>query len=240
MNIVQAVWEKRNLNVDCCEITVASDDSVEEMAAGVSQHETEYTVLRLPTNRMDLLTNAQDMGYRFIETATQCYHTGQAFNLNPIQQRIVDRITWRPMDNAGLAKMHAEIRKGMFSTDRVSIDPKFSFELSNERYIFWISDEVARGGRIYEVNYKDRSVGFFTLRRKDEEVEIAFLSGVYEEFRTSGFGFCCHYCEVTEGVQPGASRVETIYSSNNRGAAAVHLSMGHVLMNQHHILIKHL
>ena len=92
---------------------------------------------------------------------------------------------------------------------------------------------------MYKVLYDDRELGFFTLRRQSEDVDFAFLSGVYAAFRTSGIGFSCHYSEVVAGLQSGAKRVMTSYSTNNRGAAAVHLSMGHVLHEQWYVLVKH-
>ena len=239
MKVIDAVWEKRNLGVDCRDITVEPEDSADAMARVLRDHETLYTVVRLPVGRMDLLFRAQELGYRFIETMTYCCHSGATFNLNAIQQRIVDRISWQPMDGAGQAAMFAEIRQGMFSTDRVSLDPQFSGELANQRYVYWIQDELARGGRVYKILYADRDLGFFTLKRQSDDVEFAFLSGTYAAFRTSGLGFSCHYCEVVEGLRSGAKRVMTSYSSNNRGAAAVHLSMGHVLHQQYYILVKH-
>jgi hypothetical protein len=181
----------------------------------------------------------QKLGYRFVETMTYCYHSGEAFNLNSIQQRIVDRISWRLMDDTGFEGLFERIGLGMFTQDRVSLDVQFRRDLANQRYIYWIQDELDRGGRVYQVRYGDRELGFFSLKRTGDAETFAFLSGVYAEFRNSGFGFCCHYCEVVEGIRSGARRVMTSYSSNNRGATAVHLSMGHVLHQQAYILVKH-
>lgn len=239
MKIVHATWERRNLGVDCREINVEPDDGVDGMAQALREHEAEYTVVRLPVARIDLLFRAQDLGYRFIETITYCYHAGGTFNLNPIQQRIVDRITWRPADDAGLADVFERIEQGMFSTDRVALDPQFGPKAAARRYVYWIQDELARGGRVYTIFYGERELGFFSLKRQGNGETFAFLSGTYAAFRNSGFGFACHYCEVVEGLRSGAKRVMTSYSSNNRGAAAVHLSIGHVLHQQCYLLVKH-
>lgn len=239
MKIVHATWELRNLGVDCKEITVESNDGLEEIKHVLQVHETEYTVLRLPVARTDLLFLAHDLGYRFIETMTYSYHMGEAFNLNSIQKRIVSRISWRQMDDAGMTEMFDRIERGMFTTDRVSLDPHFSRDLVLKRYVHWINDELAKGGRVFKMLYDERDLGFFTLRRQSEDVEFAFLNGIYDEFRTSGFGFACHYCEIVESFRSGAKRVFTAYSSNNRGAAAVHLGMGHVLHQQCYVFVKH-
>lgn len=238
MKVVHATWEQRNLGVDCNEIVIEASDTAETVTK-LLQHETEYTVVKLPVGRTDLLFKIQEMGYRYIETLTHCYHLGTSFNLTPIQQRVVDRTRYEPMDAAGHERMFSEIMNGMFSADRISLDPAFSREQANRRYVYWIKDEFSRGGKAFRVLYDDRELGFFTLRRKNEDTQIAFLSGTYAAFRNSGFGFCCHYSEVVEGIRTGAKRVATSYSSNNRGAAAVHLSMGHVLDEQWYVCVKH-
>jgi hypothetical protein len=239
MKVVHAIWEQRNLGVDCIEITVEQIDSSDDLLRVLTEQEADYIVVRCPVARMDLLLIAQQLGYRFSETMTYCYHNGEGFNLSSIQQRIVDRISWEPMKAKGFDLLFEQIGMGMFTQDRVSLDPRFSPALVRQRYTHWIRDEFARGGSVFQMSYSGREFGFFSLKPTGSGEVFAFLSGVYAEFRNSGFGFCCHYCEVVEAIRSGARRVMTSYSSNNRGATAVHLSMGHVLHQQVYILVKH-
>ena len=40
MKIVKATWEKRNIGVDCNEITIEADDTIETINKEISKHET--------------------------------------------------------------------------------------------------------------------------------------------------------------------------------------------------------
>lgn len=240
MKVVHASWEQRNLGVDCNEITVEPDDDAETVIDDIRAHETEYTVVKIPTGCTDILHRLQQVGYSFIEMLTKCHHSGESFNLNRIQQRIVDRITYSEMADTDLEFMFREISGGLFRADRISMDPYFNSELANRRYVYWIEDELARNAQVFKVVYNEKDVGFFTLKRMGSDLHFAFLGGVYREFSTSGFGFCSHYCQIVEGRRQGSKRVMTAYSSNNRGAAAIHMTFGHVLYQQHYVLIKHI
>jgi hypothetical protein len=239
MQIIKATWEKRNLGVDCNEIIIEADDSVEAISKEISKHETEYTVVKIPTGLDKLLLHLQKQGFLFIETITSCYHTGEQFNLNRIQQRIIDNVSYKRITNDDIELIFKEINNGLFQTDRVSLDQHFTLEQSNNRYIGWVKDELDRGAKAYTLTYNTKNVGFFTLKKQTEHEYFAFLSGIYSDFLSSGLGFCTHYFEVIEAKRQGAKHVNTVYSSNNRGATAIHLNMGHVLREQYYVLVKH-
>jgi hypothetical protein len=239
MKVVNAVWEKRNLGVDCNEITVEAKDMLPEIERDIVGYETEYTVVKVLAGRANVLLFLQQSGFVFIETLTICYHRGDAFGLNRVQQRIIEQVRYAEMQNIDVNFMFKQISKGLFTTDRVSLDPHFSVEQANQRYIYWLQDELHNGAKAYKLSFKGKDIGFFTLKRKTDIEYTAFLSAVYPDYFMSGLGLCPHYFEVTEGIALGAKHVMTSYSSNNRGATAIHLSMGHVLHRQYHVLIKH-
>ncbi|WP_156968078.1 hypothetical protein [Desulfobacter vibrioformis] len=239
MKIVNAVWEKRNLGVDCNEITISPDDSLETIKDEISKYETEYTVVKIPTGNIEALFLFQKLGYCFIETLTVCYHTGEDFNLNKIQKRILEKITYHKMNNDDIDHLFKEIKQGMFQTDRISMDPYFSTVQANQRYIYWINDELDRGSQLYKISYNCKDIGFFALKKLTDTEYFAFLSGNYLEYLSSGLGFCAFYCEVTEAKRQGAKRVVGSYSSNNRGTTAILLSIGHILRMQYYVFVKH-
>ena len=239
MKIVNATWEKRNIGVTCNEIMIEAGDALESIDREILAHEAEYTVVKVPTEQTETLFHLQKRGFVFIETMTTCYHTGESFNLNRIQRRIIDRVSYAEMNNNDIDFMFSEINKGMFQTDRIALDSYFTLEQSNNRYIYWIKDELDSGSKAYKLLYQGKDAGFFTLKKQSDTVYFAFLAGIYSDFINSGLGFCTHYYEVLEGKRLGARRVMTVFSSNNRGAVAIHLTMGHILHEQYYILIKH-
>lgn len=67
MEIVKAFWEKRNMGVDCVEITLASGDEPDSCKEKILAAETEYTVVKVPTACPELSFMVQDLGYKYIE-----------------------------------------------------------------------------------------------------------------------------------------------------------------------------
>lgn len=239
MKIVNAIWEKRNLGLYCNELTIETEDTVETIERDVPKYEKEYTVVKIPTGQVELVYSLQKLGFVFIETLTTCYHTGEHFNLNRIQQRILDQVKYIKMHSPDIDFLFNEIKRGIFTTDRISVDPYFTAEQANNRYVYWLKDELNKGSLVYKLTYGDKDIGFFTLKRTSASEFFAFLSGNYSEYLFSGFGFCAHYFEVTEAIRLGAKRVMTSFSSNNRGAASIHFSMGHILHKQYYVFVKH-
>lgn len=239
MNIVDAVWEQRNLGVVCKEVTVTADDELEEVSAVLATLDAEYSVVKIPVNDTPLLFRLQDQGFRFIEVVTVCFHDGVDIPLNRIQQRFLEKLRYSLMDNDDLEHLFSETARGLFSTDRVALDPFFSLEQANRRYNLWIKDELERGGRMFKIEYKDEQVGFFGLKPRGERDIFAFLGGVYPDYLSSGFGFATNYYEIVEGKKSGARRITSVFSTNNRGAAAIHMSMGYTLLEQQYVLVRH-
>lgn len=239
MKVINAVWEKRNLGVDCNEITIELADTVESISDLLREAETEYTVVKMPVASVDILLYLQTQGYQFIEAMTSCYHGPESANVNRIQKRLIDSLSYEIMNEDDLNYMFSEIKKGLFKTDRIALDPYFSIQQANNRYIGWIGDELEKGAMCYKLKYKEDAVGFFTFKQVNENTYFPFLGAVYEKYEKSGFGIALNYFEIEEGIRRGAKRIHSAFSTNNRGATGVHLSMGYVLQEQSYVLIKH-
>ena len=163
MKIVDAAWEKRNLGVSCYEINVEKEDSFSLLTDVLENYKADYMVVKLPAGMVKHSFFLQDHGFYFIETMTLCqYNLQRPINLSPLQQRMVSDFTYQEMKEEDLQELFEEIKKGMFHTDRVALDPFFTSEQSTNRYIGWIKDELQHQSSIYKVeNKKGQSVGFF-------------------------------------------------------------------------------
>ena len=80
MRVIDAYWEKRNLNKKVIEINCDIHDNLDELDKVIDNIDAEYSVIKIPSNRSDLLILSQNKGYIFIETsiALEC-------NLNEIK-----------------------------------------------------------------------------------------------------------------------------------------------------------
>ena len=239
LKLTHAEWEKRNMGVDCWEVLVEHDDTPEELREKAYIYETEYTVVKVPVGMMDICFHLQSAGYIFMETMTFCHREAELLTLGRIQQRIVDNVTYTEMDLADKKLLFDEIENGLFKDDRVSLDPYFTQKQANNRYIGWITDETNRGGQIYKLVYRNNDIGFFTFKVIDEKVCYPYIAGVYKNYQSFGFGFCMNYFEIKEALARNMRRINSAYSSNNRGASAIHLSMGYILNEQYYVFIKH-
>ena len=143
------------------------------------------------------------------------------------------------MDSTDTEKLINEIGLGIFGTDRISVDPRFGPKMANRRYSNWILDEIQKGALVHNVEVDGKRIGFFALKKLDESRYFLFLAGLYLTYQESGLGFCPHFRGIQEGINLGAKRVLLSYSSNNRGAAGLHMGMGHKLDEILHVFISH-
>jgi hypothetical protein len=239
MKITHATWELRNLGVDVYEVKVESSDTVKTLSKKSHLFESDYTVIKVPVAMTDVSFYLQAQGYLFIETITSCYHPGQLPVISILQKRMINSICCLKMNSKEYEYMASEIRGGMFRDDRVSLDPNFTEEQSNKRYLGWVSDELERKSQFYVLTYRDKSVGFFILRNKEPGVCFASLGGIYPSFQRYGFGFTLNYYQIYESIKHKVRKIESSFSSNNRGASSIHLLIGYILKEQYYVFVKH-
>ncbi len=239
MKIVDAVWEKRNIGVDCVEVTIESSDTLENCSNKLLDINAEYTVIKVPTIKLDFSMLLQSNGYTMIELMTTCYHKGVLPELPPIYNRMLKAVSCEVMNEEDKTMLFSKISSGMFDSDRISLDPNFSENQSNKRYIGWITDELERGSVLYKLIYKNNVCGFFNLMDKGNGHFHASIGGIYPGFQGAGMGVCMNYHEISEAIKSNAKRIHSAFSNNNRGAYAVHLLMSYVLNEQFYVFIKH-
>jgi hypothetical protein len=239
MKVLNAHWEKRNLGILCNEILIEDKDEIDEIKDKLGEFETEYTVVKVPTNKVEFLFFLQKEGYFFIELITHCFNKSELPVLTNVQQRLIDSMRCELMDFQDFEYLFSQIKNNLFIEDRISVDKRFTNEQSNNRYLGWLNDELENGVMFYKLIYKDNFIGFFTLQDKGNNIYFASLGGIFSDYQKFGFGFCMNYFEIIEGKKMNAKKIMTSYSSNNRAVSALHLSMGYHLDEQYYVFVKH-
>ena len=239
MKITHAIWEQRNLGIDCYEVEIEIQDTLDMLKKRASDYETEYTVIKVPIGMMEISLYLQSAGYTFMEVMTSCHSKGKLPALSRIQQRMVDSVSYEKMNDGDRERLFDEINGGMFQDDRVSLDPSFTQNQANNRYIGWATDERKGGSHFFKLIYKGETVGFFMLKNQGNDIYLSNLGGIYRGYERFGFGICMNYYTIYEGIKQNAKRIVTAFSSNNRGATAIHFSIGLILDQQFYIFIKH-
>lgn len=239
MKTVHAIWEQRNLGVDCYEVTVEPSDTIVGVTDVISKIEADYLVVKVPTEMPHITMYLQENGFSFIETLISCVNMAELPKLSNVQNRIADSLTYSEMTPVDLDELFGEIRNNMFENDRVSIDNAFTQEQANNRYVGWITDEINIGSKVYKMIYKDSVVGFFVLRKPDEKTLVAVLGGIYEKYRAYGFGFCMNYLQIAEGIKQNVNRIKTSFSTNNRASSSMHFALNYILESQFYVFVNH-
>ena len=216
MEIVDAVWEQRNLGVSCAEITIHDGDLLEHIESSLNNLNKEYLVVKVPTHMPKVNDLLQENGFRFIETTIDCVNLAEAPILDNVQKRVVDSLSYSEMHKDDFNQLFDEIKNNMFEDDRISVDQNFTQDQANNRYIGWINDEIDLGSKIYKICFKENIIGFFLLKKKENNSLVAVLGGIYKKYRSYGFGFSIDYLQILEGIKQKVSKIRTSFSTNNR------------------------
>ena len=86
LKVVDAFWEKRNLGVCCNEIEIEPGDETNFLKRELPLNEAEYTVVKVPSNKFDVMFLLQDLGYTYVESSINLVHDLKEIRLNPLQQ----------------------------------------------------------------------------------------------------------------------------------------------------------
>lgn len=240
MNIVHATWEKENLGIDSKEYILNENDTVDELLEIREELETvEYAVVKIPVARFDLSTALTQLGFTFIEGSLNLKLDLREFKSTKIQERINKDVSYVKMDGEDLNFLFSEIRNGLFKTDRIILDPKFTMEQSSKRYINWVSSELEKGCEIFKIIYKEKPFGFFSLKQINSNVYYPFLAGIYNEFINSGLGFLTIRKIIEEVSNRGGKQISTYVSSNNNPVLKTHIKLGFNIFSQNYVFVKH-
>lgn len=240
MKIVDAVWEKRNLGVTCCELCLEERDILQEIKdiyAGIN--EKQYMVVGIPSSRYDLVQFFQSQGYTFIEAAITLEHNLEEVNFSKKLMRICNKCTWEQMDDHDMSLLSNEIYKNIFKTDRIYIDPMFTKRQAAQRYDFWIKDLINSGNIPYKVMFGGETVGFFLNKEREENVYDGLLAATYSDFEGSGMGYCIQYAGIKSAIDRGAHKYIGHISANNPAVLKVLLSIGFYIKTIEYKFIKH-
>lgn len=241
MKIIDAVWEKRNLGV----ITKEIDLDISDTPADLEQlHELdfEYAVVRVPAGCIDLMFKLEDMGYRYIETMLNVQHDLRNIDatFNRITKRVADSITYTEMNEKELSELWKQLSQGIFTTDRISLDPAFAPGKSANRYIGWIGDEISCDSKAYICSLEGKQFGYFISKLYAEKVCYIVNIGLYKEYENSGIGVCLVNASIRQAIEAGAKIVVGgSISSNNIPAIKANLAAGYRIVSAQYIYIKH-
>jgi hypothetical protein len=137
-------------------------------------------------------------------------------------------VTWGPGQPSDLQYIFDQVERGLFSTDRYSLYPRFGKSVGGLRYVNWLKQELLAGGQINCISNSDGIIAFFSFREVDGKPFVA-LSGVMQESRVPGGGLLLHKAIADAADRMGATSITSSVSGNNLPVLRLLTSLGYRL-----------
>ncbi|MBP5260538.1 MAG: hypothetical protein J6Z43_00255 [Clostridiales bacterium] len=240
MIVTNAVWEKRNLGVETVEIVLEDNDRIEDIRSTLNLYcQSEYSVIKVPSFCFDAIREVQEHGYTFIESALSLSIKPSKMVVEPRFKSIVSNCSYHEMNDEERQYLEEQIHRGIFSTDRIYVDPAFTHDAAAQRYINWMHDLSERKNPIMNVMYGNDAVGFFVADKKPGNVYDGVLAGVYEPYLNTGMGYCVQWAGVDYARTNDAQKYLGHISLNNPGVLKLLLSLGYNVTRSYYVFIRH-
>ena len=244
MRTVHATWERENLGVDAYEIALSPTDTVEALAAEekrVAAAGAEYIVVKSPVDCPELLFGIPRLGFAFVETVYHVEVKRKEYHMPDTVARFDRGLSVRQRtEPKELARIDGLVRRGLFVSDRVSIDPVFGVAKGGARYANWLRSMVEGGGFLYEVLQGERPMGFFVICRKDADTVDPVLMGMYDAERDRGMGVLLHKKTLDTCFVHDCKRLTSTVVSNNSKVFRTYVNAGASITETLYTYVKHL
>lgn len=240
MKIIDAYWELRNLGITTQEVEIEPEDTLEEVKHALSLLTANYQVIKTPVSNLALYALLSSSGFSFAESMITVSHSVKELSCSPLIKRISDQIIFEEMNDNETEIMHAQIKNGMFQTDRVILDSHFTPSQAANRYILWMKDEKERGSVLYTYKYKGQPVGFVCMREIKPKVYYPVLGGVYDVEKNPSIGFAIVYRQLEMIKSLGGKQLVTNISSNNAAVVRAYSQLGYIFEDIKYVFVKHM
>ena len=240
MRVFVPEWDVRNLGVDCLECVVEPMDSVVDVSNRIMELvDCPYVTIRVPPVKIDLIKYFENKGFRLAEVSMNLFAQWDSLLYPKFLKRRIDLISWKDINDDELIDLKHEISKGMFLTDRFSLDPLFGVDVAARRYNNWIDDMVKQGHRPAYVYLGSECIGFFLICRESKLTYRGILSGVFNGLSGKGLGIIVQYAIMAYIKDHGAKTHDAYCSLNNPEVWRTLSSLGFKLKEMNYVLIKH-
>ena len=243
MKTTHAVWERENIGVNAYEIALDASDTPEMLAEEekrIIADGAEYIVLKTPVNCQKLIFGLPALGYTFVEMVFHVMIRREEYHMPATIARFDRGLTVvERTEEADRQRVYDLIRKGVFVSDRVSIDPAFGVLKGGNRYANWLRTMLHNGGFLYEVMKGDKPIGFFVICRKDETTVDPVLMGMYDEQNDRGMGALLHKKTMDTCFTHDCKRLTSTIVSNNAKVLHVYVNAGAAITDTLYTYVKH-
>lgn len=240
MRIIDCFWEKDNLGMSTCEITVFPDDSLSETVLSDLEQEYQYVVVKIPVGNVALHLQLTQKGYYFLESQLSVgLRLPVGRGMGKFAEKYMGRIALKKCDTAKEQEnIISLIGDDTFETDRIALDPHFGRFTANKRYRNWMQSTInAPGYELYQITIREKMVGFAYFYTKEGKTDY-LLAGLFREYKFSGLGILVPLSALVYAKDGGLSKVSTSISSNNFNVVRCYLECGFVIEKINYVFAK--
>ncbi len=242
MVIVDCFWEERNLGLKTVEVEVSEQDRVDDVrnTLVLLEKEYKYLVIKAPTCRLDLYRFFSSVGYVFAESQFTVFKRIKDFDKGKYRSIISAVSLEKIVSEDSLDYLTKEIKQGVFTTDRIALDPNFGVLKANIRYAYWLSDIfIDKDSEIYFINRINQRIGFFAIK-KDRLNRSAFglLGGIFLNFREYLLGINIVLQPLLLLEEENYKSLVTKFSNNNISVLLIYQYLNFTVTNINNIFIK--
>jgi len=247
MKIVNAVWELKNLGKRTVEITLESKDFAcadskifLKINETCKQYQAEYVVIKVRTGHPQIGNELCRQGFFHIETQLNLKAVKEDVKifLERYANFFEDTVLSDIQNLNDLEEVKAEILKGIFTNDRISLDKNFGIQTANIRYANWTEDEFKRGARLSYVVYNNEKIGF-SLRRYNKNSAHSILAGIFVKYKDLNIGGNAFFAGFNQDLQNGINKFYTSVSSNNLPSLRIQQLFGYNVDDIYEVYVKH-
>ncbi|MDR1774988.1 MAG: hypothetical protein LBS17_00780 [Actinomycetes bacterium] len=235
MRIIDAVWEKRNLGVETHEIELDGSEDLQNVRDVLAYDKSRYCVVKSPIGRLDLYEELSTLGFHYAESL----FTLRADTLKIADSGSESDTCFRLALDADVDELLQAVESGLFTTDRIALDPVFGPRIAARRYCNWIRDEIARNADLVILLFEGMPVGFTLLREADLGTCKVALCGMYPPYQSRGLSGLIVRAGLERTRAMGQRVLLTPISSNNPASLKAHIKAGCVPDTIQYVFVRH-
>ena len=241
MKVVDCIWELKNLDKKTVEISVGKEDIFSRDIIEQSISNYEYAVVKVPMDMPSFNIGLSNMGFVCIETQMNVGINLHDFDFSKVEHLYSDTSYELINNDNDFTSVVSNLRPGMFSTDRISLDPQFGEDIACRRYINWLTFEYeSKRSQLIKVIYKNEHIGFMLIKTDGDTIDL-ILNGLYKQYQGKGLGILTPASPMmyVKKNSLNITKEVTSISSNNIPVVKLYNRLNFQLLQQTYVFVKH-
>lgn len=243
MNVTNCTWEIDNIGVNTAEISIDSIDNFNVNELLNLEESYKYIVVKTSVNQFELSSLLSNYGYHYIESQFYISKKFKSFNCEDrLIKPLFSLVSFEKIKSKDILEdTLLKITPGMFSTDRIAIDPYFGMEKSRNRYVNWMRTEFEKKEAAFiKFIYDKKEVGVGVYKIKDNILK-GLIGGVFEIYQDEGLGILTPSAPFLSALKGGDQfkKMVTCISSNNMPVIQFYNYLGFKMDGIKYVFVKH-